>query len=222
MDNFCKKNKLKNIHILKIDTQGNEAKVLKGSSKSIRMGIFNIIELEIPTKKGPDGETIPDTDKEPVIVTTLIDEETGEVVILQTPTKSSKKVDCVLNEWSEWGTCSVECGGGTHTRRRTIISPASGGVCTDNLLETKPCNTDQCTITVDNFNCILSDWSDWSQCSSECNGGEQTRIRDVINPAVGNGTCSPYLHEVRSCNIGGCPIEPDYSREPVIINEFIF
>ena len=47
MDNFCKKNKLKNIHILKIDTQGNEAKVLKGSSKSIRMGIFNIIELEI-------------------------------------------------------------------------------------------------------------------------------------------------------------------------------
>ena len=47
LDNFCKKNKLKNIHILKIDTQGNEAKVLKGSSKSIRMGIFNIIELEI-------------------------------------------------------------------------------------------------------------------------------------------------------------------------------
>ena len=47
LDNFCKKNKLKNIHILKIDTQGNDAKVLKGSSKSIRMGIFNIIELEI-------------------------------------------------------------------------------------------------------------------------------------------------------------------------------
>jgi len=47
LDNFCKKNKLKNIHILKIDTQGNEAKILKGSSRSIRMGIFNIIELEI-------------------------------------------------------------------------------------------------------------------------------------------------------------------------------
>ena len=47
LDNFCNKNKLKNIHILKIDTQGNETNVLKGSNKSIRMGIFNIIELEI-------------------------------------------------------------------------------------------------------------------------------------------------------------------------------
>ena len=47
LDNFCRKHRLKNVHILKIDTQGNENNVLKGSRKSIRNGIFNLIELEI-------------------------------------------------------------------------------------------------------------------------------------------------------------------------------
>ena len=47
LDNFCSKHRLKNVHILKIDTQGNENNVLKGSRKSIRNGIFNLIELEI-------------------------------------------------------------------------------------------------------------------------------------------------------------------------------
>ena len=47
LDYFCKKHKLENVHILKIDTQGNETKVLQGGRKSISKGIFNIIELEI-------------------------------------------------------------------------------------------------------------------------------------------------------------------------------
>ena len=47
LDNFCKKQKLSNINILKIDTQGNEIEVLKGASKSLKKGIFDLIELEI-------------------------------------------------------------------------------------------------------------------------------------------------------------------------------
>tara|TARA_E500000178_G_C16912341_1_gene703267 strand:+ start:339 stop:1070 length:732 start_codon:yes stop_codon:yes gene_type:complete len=47
LDKFCKKNKLSKVHILKIDTQGNETKVLKGASKCIKKEIFSLIEVEI-------------------------------------------------------------------------------------------------------------------------------------------------------------------------------
>ena len=47
LDYFCKSQKLTNINILKIDTQGNEVKVLKGANKSLKKGLFDLIELEI-------------------------------------------------------------------------------------------------------------------------------------------------------------------------------
>ena len=54
-------------------------------------------------------------------------------------------VDCVVSGWSEWSACSVACGGGTRTRTRTIITPASnGGAVCPTLEETEPCNTQSC------------------------------------------------------------------------------
>jgi len=47
LDRFCIENKIENIDILKIDTQGNEKKILEGAKKSLKKGIFQIIELEI-------------------------------------------------------------------------------------------------------------------------------------------------------------------------------
>lgn len=47
LDRFCLENKIENIDILKIDTQGNEKKILEGAKKSLKKGIFQIIELEI-------------------------------------------------------------------------------------------------------------------------------------------------------------------------------
>ncbi len=47
LDRFCLKHKLKKIDVLKIDTQGNEKNILEGAKKSLKNGVFKVIELEI-------------------------------------------------------------------------------------------------------------------------------------------------------------------------------
>ena len=47
LDNFCLDNKIENIDLLKIDTQGFEDKVLSGSLKQLENKKINFIELEI-------------------------------------------------------------------------------------------------------------------------------------------------------------------------------
>ena len=44
---YCKKNKIKKIDILKIDTQGFEDKILLGSKNSLNNNIISIVELEM-------------------------------------------------------------------------------------------------------------------------------------------------------------------------------
>jgi len=54
-------------------------------------------------------------------------------------------VDCVVSAWSAWSPCSVECGGGTQSRTRTVTTfPAYGGTPCPTLVETNPCNTQPC------------------------------------------------------------------------------
>ena len=58
-------------------------------------------------------------------------------------------VDGGYTEWSEWGECSVSCGGGKRSRSRTCTNPSpqfNGKNC-DGLgaaRETQECNTDEC------------------------------------------------------------------------------
>jgi FkbM family methyltransferase len=46
LDDFCNKNKLKKINFLKIDTEGSELNVLKGSKKLIKENKIDIIQFE--------------------------------------------------------------------------------------------------------------------------------------------------------------------------------
>jgi len=46
LDNFCKKNKIKKIDLLKIDVEGNELNVLKGAEKMINAGLIDYIQFE--------------------------------------------------------------------------------------------------------------------------------------------------------------------------------
>merc|ERR1712025_1516057 len=49
-------------------------------------------------------------------------------------------------------------------------------------------------------------WSDWSKCSAECGGGEQSKTRQCNNPAPANGgaDCEGEGTEVRKCNTQAC------------------
>ena len=51
-----------------------------------------------------------------------------------------------------------------------------------------------------------SDYGEWSACTEECGGGEQTRERKCNNPAPENGgaDCEGESVEARSCNEDGC------------------
>mmetsp|Transcript_36241 Transcript_36241/g.54683 ORF Transcript_36241/g.54683 Transcript_36241/m.54683 type:complete len:251 (+) Transcript_36241:1-753(+) len=53
--------------------------------------------------------------------------------------------DCVWAAWSDFGSCSVSCGGGTKTRQRQPATvEANGGTCKGEKVETASCNTDTC------------------------------------------------------------------------------
>ena len=54
-------------------------------------------------------------------------------------------VNCVMSNWSSYGTCTVTCGGGTQTRTRTITQEAQhGGTACEALSESQNCSPDPC------------------------------------------------------------------------------
>lgn len=50
-------------------------------------------------------------------------------------------------------------------------------------------------------------WGDYSGCSAECGGGEQTRERTCTKPAPENGgaDCEGDGEEMKACNEDPCP-----------------
>ena len=51
------------------------------------------------------------------------------------------------SEWDEYGSCTLECGGGTETRTRECSNPMplyGGDDCVGELSETKSCNEQNC------------------------------------------------------------------------------
>lgn len=108
---------------------------------------------------------------------------------------TSNPVNCT-HTWSEWGSCSSQCGGGSQTRTPVIEIPASdGGSCNVSPYESRPCNTGMCTQL--NFNCIFT-WTEWTSCTSTCGTGTQTRVANISTPAALGGTPCPPLQS-RDC-----------------------
>ncbi|CAF1161779.1 unnamed protein product [Adineta steineri] len=82
------------------------------------------------------------------------------------------------SQWSDWTPCSASCGNGTQYQTRACNNsmPSSGGsLCVGDSLRTQTCNS--------NVTCpINGNWSDWgrfSQCSTTCGPGIQTRVRII-------------------------------------------
>lgn len=108
-------------------------------------------------------------------------------------------VDCVFGAWSAW---EGECASPTDQRyqHRSIEQPAMNGgeQCHGATKKTTPCGGD---IQV----CQLSEWASWSVCTASCDGGVQTRKRDIATPARGGGMpCQDWLEEAVECNTHPC------------------
>ena len=123
-------------------------------------------------------------------------------------------VDGGWGDWTDWSECSAECDGGTQTRSKKCNNPApanGGADCEGESSETRSCNEQACPV-----NGGWGDWTDWSECSAECDGGTQTRSKKCNNPAPANGgaDCEGEDTETRECNtqscVGKCPSTHPY------------
>merc|ERR1719382_1775091 len=113
-------------------------------------------------------------------------------------------INCQVSEWSDFSSCSKECGGGTQGKTRSILTkPKNGGTECDATIEERPCNTGSC-----DRDCTLMPWTEWEPCSMACGGGIQERIRKVDIPIRANGKCPSEKHpdrfQMQPCNTQDC------------------
>ncbi|XP_061928078.1 uncharacterized protein LOC108001856 isoform X3 [Apis cerana] len=105
--------------------------------------------------------------------------------------------------WSKWTMCSVKCGNGIQTRKRSCseIQNLQGTSCKGVSKEIKDCTINNCSI-----NGMWSSWTIWSSCTSSCGIGTQLRNRMCNNPSPnGNGTsCFGSASEIRQCFTKPC------------------
>ena len=57
-------------------------------------------------------------------------------------------------------------------------------------------------------------WTDWSACSADCGGGNQTRTRTCTNPAPAHGgaQCEGNSSETQNCNSHTCPMDSGWTN----------
>jgi len=114
---------------------------------------------------------------------------------------NSHPCPCELSDWSEYGACNAECGGGTMTRTRDIIKePVNGGATCESLgplEQTAPCNEDPCPI-----DCEWASWSEWGECDKTCGPGFRHRNRGKVTEAeFGGEECTGPAEESVACNL---------------------
>merc|ERR1719238_2125928 len=115
-------------------------------------------------------------------------------------------IDCVVGEWSEYSACSKDCGGGVEVRSRPVYTDAEhGGEPCGDLTEQNECNVDACDLPCE----LGPDWSDWSECSKQCDYGYTVRSKQVVKEAGPTGECPGPFSDARMqaayCNTMTCP-----------------
>merc|ERR1719486_55009 len=115
-------------------------------------------------------------------------------------------IDCVVGEWSEYGMCSAPCGGGIQTRIRQPLTDAEhGGEPCGDLSEALECNVFACDRPCE----LDPKWSEWTECSKECDSGITFHSKGVMVPAGPQGSCPEWWEPERMqeayCNTMDCP-----------------
>jgi len=121
-------------------------------------------------------------------------------------------IDCKLHEWSGWSKCSAECGGGVRQRLREVKTASKyGGFPCGETSQTIACNPQSCE-----KDCELSEWTQWTTCSKDCDGGTRKRQKFVDHEPEGDGKCpdlwSPKRLEYQECNMKKCPVNLQCNR----------
>ncbi|XP_058252520.1 spondin-1b isoform X2 [Hemibagrus wyckioides] len=112
-------------------------------------------------------------------------------------------LSCMVSEWSDWGHCSVTCGVGMHVRRRMLKTPALPGQCPEQLEQAEKCMMPECPV-----DCMMSEWTEWTECNKSCGKGHMIRTRMVkLEPQFGGIQC-PETIQRKKCKIRKCTRGP--------------
>jgi len=93
-----------------------------------------------------------------------------------------------------------ECGGWQDIYRKVVVSPPDEcGLRCPMLSHTKRCNQKKCEV-----DCVMSDWSGWSKCTADCEGGVRSHTRSLmVKPKNGGLSCNTN-EETEACNTMSC------------------
>ncbi|XP_041421849.1 thrombospondin type-1 domain-containing protein 7A isoform X2 [Xenopus laevis] len=112
----------------------------------------------------------------------------------------------VISRSSEKPTECTKGEEGIQTREVTCIQKANGAIADDSIceyFEPKPRLEQGCLIPCPQ-DCIVSEYSPWSECSRTCGNGLKHRTRDVITLAQFGGSACPNLTEYIICQSTPC------------------
>jgi hypothetical protein len=129
----------------------------------------------------------------------------GNAVEVQKCAENACAVDCSVSAWNEWSVCTKTCGEGVQTRSRSVKVNASGGGMPCGALDAqRPCTKNPCAI-----DCVMTQWSTFSECSKSCGTGNKQRTRSIDPQHVHNPITSPCPKktDILECNAAPCPID---------------
>jgi len=118
--------------------------------------------------------------------------------------------DCDISDWVP-GPCSVPCddlcpmddpyacGGFQTLAREVLVSPNEYGIRCPALTMQRKCQQVKCPV-----NCLMSEWSGFSKCTKDCEGGVEGRTRSIITKPMNGGSSCDTVQEERACNTGSC------------------
>lgn len=120
-------------------------------------------------------------------------------------------IDAVPGPWSEWSSCSVTCGFGTHRRTRSAMTQQQHGGLSLAAQHIPVEEIELCQ----NFPCgpCHYKWAEWTPCTQTCGNGYKSRHRSVKFDFPTH-MCPAELFENQNCSIAACviptiPIEPE-------------
>lgn len=115
-------------------------------------------------------------------------------------------VDCTMEAWGDWSSCTNACDEGTTYRNRQVDKEAAyGGKDCGTTYDEKNCNLGACAVDCEH------EWGDWSECTKECGGGVKYRHPEIKQKTQYGGKECPDTEE-EVCNDNDCSVDCEVSE----------